>query len=635
MLYKQRAAVVALFHVGLILASALGAWLLRFDFVLPAAAIALVYCPILILFRMAALNRFDLLHGYWRHSGIDEIVDIVRAVGVGSLAFFVATRWLIHASSFPRSIYLLEAITTAGALTGVRAVAMFLDSRSGNQEKGARTRRVIVVGAGATAASLLREMSKSEFLPVACLDDDKFKRGGRVRGVPVVGGIDEIGRAAEEFMAEEIFIAIPSATGSQMRRITTLCAATKLECRTVPSMRDLLAGKMLVSQLREINVEDLLGRDPIQLDLTTLRRQIEGKVVMVTGAAGSIGSELCRQLLREAPARLIALDQAETALFYLQLQLTKETHGNNVRYFVEDIANTVRMRQVLTGEGVDIIFHAAAYKHVPMVENNLRAALSNNVFALRNLLDVAEESGCNSFVLISTDKAVHPSSFMGATKRLGELMMAAQRGRKMRCVAVRFGNVLGSQGSVIPVFKEQIEKEGRITVTHPDITRYFMTIPEAVSLVLQAFTIGDHGDILVLDMGSPVRIMDLAHSLIRMCGKTPSEVQIDITGLRQGEKLYEELFYARERLFPTSHKKVKRTQSDILPWAVLEAGLDELASLATYSSDVTLRSKVKDMIPEYTYEHAVDQDEARETLESCNISMPVMARAAVATGNAG
>ncbi|HZR30004.1 MAG TPA: nucleoside-diphosphate sugar epimerase/dehydratase [Terriglobales bacterium] len=621
--------------MGLILTSALGAWLLRFDFVLPPAAIALVYCPILILLRMAALNRFDLLHGYWRHSGIDEIVDIVRAVGAGSLAFFLATRWLIHASSFPRSIYLLEAITTAGALTGVRAVAMFLDSRGGHQHKGARMRRVIVIGAGATAASLLREMSKSEFLPVACLDDDKFKRGGRVRGVPVVGGIEEIGRVAEEFMAEEIFIAIPSATGSQMRRITTLCAATKLECRTVPSMRDLLAGKMLVSQLREINVEDLLGRDPIQLDLTTLRRQIEGKVVMVTGAAGSIGSELCRQLLREAPARLIALDQAETALFYLQLQLTKENHGNNVRYFVEDIANTVRMRQVLATEGVDIIFHAAAYKHVPMVENNLRAALSNNVFALRNLLDVAEESGCNSFVLISTDKAVHPSSFMGATKRLGELMMAAQRERKMRCVAVRFGNVLGSQGSVIPVFKEQIEKEGRITVTHPDITRYFMTIPEAVSLVLQAFTIGDHGDILVLDMGSPVRIMDLAHSLIRMCGKTPSEVQIDITGLRQGEKLYEELFYARERLFPTSHKKVKRTQSDILPWAVLEAGLDELASLATYSSDVTLRSKVKDMIPEYTYEHVVDQDEARETVESCKISLPVMARTAVATGNAG
>jgi FlaA1/EpsC-like NDP-sugar epimerase len=332
---------------------------------------------------------------------------------------------------------------------------------------------------------------------------------------------------------------------------------------------------------------------------------------------------------------LIAVDQAETALFYLQLQLTKEKHGDSVRYFVEDVANTPRMRQVLTGEGVDMIFHAAAYKHVPMVESNLRAALSNNVFALRNLLDVAEESGCNSFVLISTDKAVHPSSFMGATKRLGELMMAAQRERKMRCVAVRFGNVLGSQGSVIPVFKEQIEKEGRITVTHPDITRYFMTIPEAVSLVLQAFTIGDHGDILVLDMGSPVRIMDLAHSLIRMCGKTPAEVQIDITGLRKGEKLYEELFYARERLFPTSHKKVKRTQSDILPWAALEAGLDELASLATYSSDVTLRSKVKDMIPEYTYEHVVDKDEAPETAESSEISMHMMAHAAVATGNAG
>jgi FlaA1/EpsC-like NDP-sugar epimerase len=272
------------------------------------------------------------------------------------------------------------------------------------------------------------------------------------------------------------------------------------------------------------------------------------------------------------------------------------------------------MRRILSDAAVDIVFHAAAYKHVQLVELNIRGALTNNVLALPPLLDVAEECGCGAFVLISSDKAVEPTSFMGATKRLGELMLAARPKKNMRCVSVRFGNVLGSQGSVIPVFKEQIAKEGRITITHPDITRFFMTIPEAVSLVLQAFTIGEHGDILVLDMGNPVRILDLAHSLIRQCGKSPSEVKIEFVGLRPGEKLHEDLFYPRERQLPTTNRKVKRTQSDIIPWSALAAHLEDLFSLTNSGTEVSIRAKVKEIIPEYSYQtEAVEvQDEPAE-----------------------
>ena len=311
---------------------------------------------------------------------------------------------------------------------------------------------------------------------------------------------------------------------------------------------------------------------------------------------------MCRQILRHSPAKLIALDQSETPMFYLQLQLTKEAAGDRVVYAVADVANTSRMRRILAEGAVDTIFHAAAYKHVPLLELNIRAALNNNVLALAPLLEAAEECGCEAFVLISSDKAVLPTSFMGATKRLGELILAARPKKHMRCVSVRFGNVLGSQGSVIPVFKEQIEKEGRITITHPEITRFFMTIPEAVSLVLQAFTLGEHGDILVLDMGNPVRILDLAHSLIRQCGKSPSEIKIEFIGLRPGEKMYEDLFYPKERRFGTTNRKVKRTQSEIIAWPALWAHLEDLISLSNSGTEISIRAKMREIIPEYSYQ---------------------------------
>ncbi len=600
-LIGQRFWAITLFHFLLIATSIVIAWLLRFDFRIPFPALLFGCMPVLILSRVVALARFNLLHGYWRHSGVTDVVDIGKAVALGSLVFFVTTRYVFRRYEFPLSIYIIEAIITAAGLAGARLCAMALKSRTLVGSVMRQKRRVIIAGAGEAASLLIREMLRTEFVPVACLDDDVFKHGARIHGVPVVGTIDAIETVVKACNAEELFIAIPSANSAQMQRISRICERASVRYRTVPNLHDLLMGRGSISQLREVSVEDLLGRDPVQLDLSTVRRQIIGKVVLVTGAAGSIGSELCRQILAYSPAKLIVVDQAETPMFYLQLQLTKQPAGDRVVYAVADVANTMRMRRILSDGGVEIIFHAAAYKHVPLVELNIRGALNNNVVALSPLLDVAEECGCEAFVLISSDKAVQPTSFMGATKRLGELILAARPKKNMRCVSVRFGNVLGSQGSVIPVFKEQIEKEGRITITHPEITRFFMTIPEAVSLVLQAFTLGDHGDILVLDMGNPVRILDLAHSLIRQCGKSPSEVKIEFIGLRPGEKMYEDLFYPTERRFGTTNRKVKRTKSEIIAWPALCSHLEDLITLANSGTEMSIRAKVKEIIPEYSY----------------------------------
>ena len=620
---RHRFWAIALFHFMLIATAIVIAWLLRFDFRIPFPTLLLGCVPILILFRIIALARFNLLNWYWRYSGVTDVIDIGKAVALGSLAFFVTTRYILLRYDFPLSIYILEAIITAAGLAGARLCAMVLKIRTLGNPSLNQKRRVIVAGAGEAASLLIREMLGTEFVPVACLDDDVFKRGAKLHGVPVVGTMDALGAMVNRYDATELFIAIPSANGAQMQRICRICQQAGVRYRTVPNLHELLLGRGSISQLREVAAEDLLGRDPVHLDLSLVRNQIAGKVVMVTGAAGSIGSELCRQVLAYSPTKLIVLDHAETPMFYLQLQLTKQAAGDRVVYAVADVANTSRMRQILGEGAVDIIFHAAAYKHVPLVELNVRDALHNNVLAVPPLLDAAEECGCEAFVSISSDKAVEPASFMGATKRLGELILAARPKEDMRCISVRFGNVMGSQGSVIPVFKEQIEKERRITITHPEATRFFMTIPEAVSLVLQAFTMGEHGDILVLDMGGPVRILDLAHSLIRQCGKSPSEIKIEFVGLRPGEKLHEELFYAGERQLPTSHRKVKRTQSEIIPWAALRAHLEDLIWLTNSGTEVSIRAKMKEIIPEYSYqtEPLHVQNEPAENVYSPAISI--------------
>jgi len=365
-------------------------------------------------------------------------------------------------------------------------------------------------------------------------------------------------------------------------------------------MAELIAGRVTLQQVREVSLSDLLGRIPVDLDLESVREHIRDRVVMVTGAAGSIGSELCRQIRDYKPKLLLCLDQNETGIFHLQHQLAHGGGSDSSNVFcVGDFSNQERMRKIFLAHRVEIVFHAAAYKHVPMMEANVDEAVGNNVFGLLALLNVAESSNCSSFVMISSDKAVNPSNVMGCTKRVGELILAAWPGERMRCVSVRFGNVLGSNGSVIPLFQEQIRQNQPITITHPEMTRFFMTISEAVSLVLQAFVIGRKGDILVLDMGKPVRIADLANTLIRLSGKTGQEIKF--VGLRPGEKLFEELFYAEERVFPSACEKIACTESVRLAWATLKRGLDALYIAVSLGNRASILAHLHRIVPQFTY----------------------------------
>ena len=589
---------VALGEVLLIALSVTIAWLLRFDFTLPDPQVLLAAMPILVLLRVLSMARFNLFHGYWRYTGISDALDILKAVALGSVGFLAAERWILGEKRFPLSVYCIELILTVCMLVGVRVLSRAVLQNAGSSSDRDNRKTIVVIGAGCAAAMLLRELPHSAYIPVALVDDDPAKAGVRLHGVPVAGTVKDLPRVVRTYRPDELMIAIPSATGEQMQRIIDICNQTRLRFRTIPSLGDLINGTVTVDQLRDVNFEDLLGRDPVCLDVDSVRRRITGRVVMVTGAAGSIGSELCHQLLNYKPLKLICLDQAETPLFNLQNAQTGS--ACNIVYCVADITDSLRLRDVIQEHDVQVVLHAAAYKHVPLMEENLSEALKNNVFGLLALMEVADQSGCEDFLLISSDKAVNPTSFMGCTKRIGELIVAARPSR-MRCLSVRFGNVLGSQGSVIPLFQEQIKLKRTITVTHPDITRYFMTIPEAVSLVLQAFSIGEKRDILVLDMGKPVRILDMAKTLIRLSGLPQDEVKISFIGLRPGEKLFEDLFYAFERRSNTSAQKVFRTRGQIAPWSQLLQLLAELRAESATGMPDRIRDKAREIVPEYLW----------------------------------
>jgi len=580
----------------------LSAWLLRFDFTVPHRPLLFSSAALLLVIRLSTMYYYKLNHGYWRYTGIVDLKDLIKAVSLGSLILFVFMRvsrvWMI-----PFSIYVLEGVLAFLFLGGLRvSVRMFSQWRQSRQ-LGTRT-PVLVVGAGSAAVLLMQGLGATNYVVVGLVDDDPVKRRTMLCGVPVFGPIDQLPLLAHRLAACEILIAIPSATAVQMLRITDFCVRAGLPFRTMPSLADLIGGKVRPSELRDVNLDELLHREPVELEADSVRVRLADRVVMVTGAAGSIGAELCKQILRFLPRKLICVDQAETPLFNLQ-QHTLGGPNRNIVFSVADITDTEQMRRLLQDYEVQVIFHAAAYKHVPMTEANPYEGFKNNVFGLLHLVEAAEECGCEDFLLISSDKAVNPSSLMGCTKRLGEMIVGSREMTQMRCVSVRFGNVLGSQGSVVPVFQEQIRTRRSVTVTHPDMTRYFMTIPEAVCLVLQAFAVGEHGNVLVLDMGQPVRIRDLAQALIRMSGLKEQDVPIVYTGMRPGEKLSEQLFYDSEVRRPTTISKIMCAESDLPSWTDLRHHLDELAVAARSRSGELIRSKVKKIIPEYQWAAAL------------------------------
>jgi FlaA1/EpsC-like NDP-sugar epimerase len=610
-LLHYRIWLVGLFQSGLIFTALLIAWLLRFDFSLPQRDLLFWAAPLLIAIRLLAISRFGLLHGWWRYTGVSDALDVVKATVFGSAGFLIVMRFILGIVAFPRAVYVLEALLSIGMLSGVRLVSRIMTESVSEMSRSRR--KVILIGAGSAAQMVVREINrmKNTYEAVGCVDDDESKLGIRLQGVPVIGRVDELPALLATSPVDEILIAVPSATGRQMRRFVQICEQCGTRFRTVPALRDIIAGTGSIREFRDVNLEDLLGRDPVQIDLGLVRKQIEGRAVLVTGAAGSIGSELCRQILQYRPSTLLCIDQSETGIFYLEQELSTLSVPGQIVFCVADVGDAERVRELFAEYNPAAVFHAAAYKHVPVMERNVHEAVKNNVFALLGLLEIAEENGCGSFVLISSDKAVNPTSVMGATKRIGELITACRPGKGMRCVSVRFGNVLGSNGSVVPLFQEQLRRSQPLSITHPEIKRFFMTGREAVSLVLQAFAVGECGDMLVLDMGKPVRILDLARKLILLSGRSEREVGIRFTGLREGEKLKEELHYSAEEIHPTSFEKIKRIRGPLIGWFQLQRQLRELrGSMSTESAD-TVRQKIKEIVPEYSYQSNGDSTSVR------------------------
>jgi FlaA1/EpsC-like NDP-sugar epimerase len=605
-LFRYRTWLIALFQSALIVCSLALAWLLRFEFTLPYPRLLLLAAACLVAVRLVPIAYFGLLHGWWRYVGVRDAYAVGKAVACGSVLFWLITRYILGKTSIPRSVYVLEGIFTTMLLIGVRVLSRTLAEWADRDLT--MSKRVVLIGAGAAARMILREINRpnSGFLAVGCLDDNPSKRGIRIEGVPVLGSVADLAKIVHVRSIDEVLVAVPSATGPQMRRFLELCNQAGTKFRTVPALKDVIAGQISIGQLRDVSLEDLLGRDPAKIDLKTVREQIAGRRILVTGAAGSIGSEICRQMLDYDPEQLICLDQGETALFYKQLELSHHRNGSKVTFCVADVNDGDRIRPLLETHRPHIVFHVAAYKHVPLMELNVQEAVENNVFALLKIMDLAEIVGCESFVFISSDKAVNPSSVMGTTKRIGELILAARPSNGMRGVAVRFGNVLGSSGSVVPVLLEQLRNNQPLTVTHPRIRRYFMTTHEAVALVLQAFAIGEHGDILVLDMGESICITDLARSLIRLSGKREQDVTISFTGLRAGEKLQEELFYANEEVLSTSSEKIRKVRSSVHSWPVLRQHLAELRASMSVDGAEPIRAKMKEIMPQYLQDPLVE-----------------------------
>ncbi len=582
----------------------LGAFWLRFNLVVPPEyqASALSTLLWIVPLQAAVFWRFGLYRGIWRFASLPDLKRIVLAVGVAALMIPLVLILFRVSTVVPRSVLILDPLLLLIVMGGSR-----LAYRAWKEHRLASVLRpgskpVLVAGAGSAADFLLRELARNPagFHVVGLLDDSRDKKGRLVQGVPVLGALDDVVACAHKMGVEDIVLALPSAAHEIRKRITEICATGGLKVMTIPSLDDLVAGRVSVSNLRRIELDDLLGRDPVQLDESGLHKLLTGQVVMVTGAGGSIGSELCRQIARFAPAKLVLFEQSELALYAMEQELPQRFPQMPIVPVIGDVKNAVWVKRVLAEHCPAVVFHAAAYKHVPLMENaNAWEAARNNVLGTQVVAAAAQENGVGKFVMISTDKAVNPTNVMGATKRLAEMScQAMQKATGTRYVSVRFGNVLGSSGSVIPKFQKQIEAGGPITVTHPEITRFFMSIPEAAQLVLQAGLMGEGGEIFVLDMGEPVKIAELARLMIRLSEVNEDSIRIEYTGLRPGEKLYEELLADDESTLPTPHPKLRVAKARAADAGWHAECLAWLANPDTYD-EATVKRQLKTWVPEY------------------------------------
>ncbi len=602
-LLKYRKVIIILFQAVLLVAAYYLSFLLRFDFQIPAEMRSVFpqTLPVVLGVKLAVFFYFRLFRGWWRYIGMSDLFDIIKAVLASAcLAFGILyfTRGMI---GYPRSVLIIDAALTVIVMGGVRfAVRAYAESARGQLNQA----NALIIGAGGAGRAIARELTSNEKLGlnlVGFVDDDPAKQGERMQGIRVLGTTDDLPRIIADSDVSQILIAIPSATGRQMQRIINKCVECRVDFKTLPALGDIINGTVSVGQMRRVNVEDLLKREPVRLDLAKIQRKFQRKTVMITGAAGSIGSELARQVAAFDPGKVVLFDRAENDLHRLELEFAERFPNLERVPAVGDITDPARLREIMTAHRPTSLFHAAAYKHVPMMESNCFQAVTNNIFGTHNVARLAEECGIEDFVMISSDKAVNPTNIMGTTKRIAEMVILGLQGSSTRYVSVRFGNVLGSNGSVVPLFERQIAGHKPITVTHPEVRRYFMTIPEAVQLVLQASTMGKGGEIFVLEMGDPVRIVDLARDLIRLSGLEPGrDIPIVFTGLRPGEKLFEELRFDGEGLKPTEHEKIHVFDGGRVEPGQVTAWLDELNAIVASRNVQRLIAKLQEIVPEYT-----------------------------------
>ncbi|SPP65618.1 polysaccharide biosynthesis protein [Nitrospira lenta] len=601
---RFRSLLVVATHLGLIVAAHLTAFVLRFegDIHAPFDQMMWRYLPAVLVIYWGGLRVFGIQRGLWRYVGLHDLGRIFWATLTGSVAFFLIFHVGLGWPEYPRSIIILTGLLSGFYIAGIRLAVRWF--REWLQIVAPTVRRVLIVGAGHAGELLARDMLSDPSFnsrPVGFIDDDPVKRKMKIHGIPVVGTIEEIKSIADRLEAHEIIVALPSASTASKQRILAASEGCTAPIKILPNVRQLLGDPVSLQQVRPMRLEDLLQREPIQTDRQELHPLIEGKTVLVTGAGGSIGSELCRQIASYRPESLVLFERYENSLHALLLELRATFPTVGVLPIIGDVTVPERVAEVFRQTGPELVFHAAAHKHVPLMELNPKEAVRNNVLGTRIVAEAALTAGVDRFVLISTDKAVNPTSVMGVTKRIAEQVIQGfnHRGRTKYTV-VRFGNVLGSNGSVVPLFAEQILKGGPITVTDPEIKRFFMTIPEAVQLVLQASVIGQGGDVFVLDMGEQIKIVDLARNMIVLSGLVPGkDIDIQFTGLRPGEKLYEELFDESEQTESTAHEKINRAvcplaQADLDPW------LDQLGANLLQWNEEDLLLQLRQRIPSFT-----------------------------------
>ena len=573
--------------------------------------------PLLLLFfiiiKLLIFGLFKQYRGWWRYVGITDLFGIAGASLVSTIIIIAlwftmlnttsVRRALVNLTEVSQGVFMADMFATILLLAGLRMAIRLYYEEFRTVEAG-RLKRFLIIGAGNAGEALLREIHRmpvAQYDVIGFIDDEPAKQGINIHGIPILGTVEQLPKICKERNIEEIAIAMPSSTPAELRRVVRVCEGTKIRFRTVPSITDIASGKFSVSQIRDVDINDLLGREAVELDLHLIEAFAKDKTILVTGAGGSIGSEMCRQICNFNPKLLLLIEQAENPLYYIEQELRKQFPRVTIKTIICNITDKIRVNEIFEKYKPQVVIHAAAHKHVPLMELNPGEAIKNNVIGTQVVADAADKHGATNVVMISTDKAVNPTSIMGSSKRIAEMYIQdLNMTSKTHFVTVRFGNVLGSDGSVVPIFKKQIAQGGPVTVTHPKMKRYFMTIPEASQLVLQAATMGKGGEIFVLDMGEPVKIVDLARELITLSGFRPGEdIEIAFTNPRPGEKLFEELSLDGEDMQRTRHPKISIWKNIPMDRDKLRSGISKLVAIAQTQNHRQIVQKIKELVPEY------------------------------------